>query len=136
MTLYLNPAENADNTARTCMSEEDFDANFTNPTRPIPSMFSRYLSDFLKDNPHGTRCPVAGHPMFGSSPKSIVVDNKTGTPVVGANNRMAYHTILRKSKDFTKGDLQINHFLYGLSFHSWISLFQTSCYINTIQGKQ
>ncbi|KAB7499589.1 Niemann-Pick C1 protein, partial [Armadillidium nasatum] len=63
-----------------------------------------YLPDFLSDNPHGTKCPEGGHPSYGSA---VVIKNSScnyltnSNTCVGPNYFMAYHGVLKDSKDYT-----------------------------------
>ena len=68
-----------------------------NQTRASWEEFSQTLPWFLKANPSDT-CPSAGHAAYGES--VILMEDKQGRKTVGASYMMAFHTILRNSKDF------------------------------------
>jgi len=97
-------------------AEKDKDAvelclNMTTDTtldgsRPLPELFMDWVPYFLQDNPHGTKCPQAGHPAFGDA--VVVNTDDAGAPLsIGHSHFMAYHTILRTSQDFTDALEQI-----------------------------
>lgn len=65
--------------------------------RPQPGDFDRYLPFFLKDNPDA-ECAKAGHPSYGPGVK--YVEKQKNELKVRANYFMAYHTILKTSKDY------------------------------------
>ncbi|XP_026286782.1 NPC intracellular cholesterol transporter 1 isoform X2 [Frankliniella occidentalis] len=72
--------------------------NLDNTTRrPDPSTFSKYVSFFLNDNPDA-ECAVAGHAAYGSAVKLLPGSNNTFS--VGPSSFMAYHSILKTSKDY------------------------------------
>ncbi|XP_063904619.1 NPC intracellular cholesterol transporter 1 homolog 1b isoform X3 [Zophobas morio] len=66
--------------------------------RPIAYDFEHYVSFFLQDNPDPT-CSKAGHAAYGQGVNYVT--NKTNQlSRVGASYFMAYHTILKTSKDY------------------------------------
>lgn len=66
--------------------------------RPTPNDFEHFVSFFLQDNPDET-CAKAGHAAYGQGVNYIT--NKTShLSKVGASYFMAYHTILKTSKDY------------------------------------
>ena len=65
--------------------------------RGSPAEFSETIPWFLKAIPSDL-CPSAGHAAYGESVN--VVDGPDGLKTVGSSNMMAFHTILRTSKDY------------------------------------
>ncbi|XP_031351327.1 NPC intracellular cholesterol transporter 1 isoform X1 [Photinus pyralis] len=68
------------------------------PPRPNSTNFEHYISFFLQDNPDAD-CMKAGHAAYGQG-VNYVTDPKTQLSTVGASYFMAYHTILKTSKDY------------------------------------
>ncbi|XP_044253675.1 NPC intracellular cholesterol transporter 1 isoform X1 [Tribolium madens] len=66
--------------------------------RPIPKDFEHFVSFFLQDNPDET-CAKAGHAAYGQG-VNYVTNKTTQLSQVGASYFMAYHTILKTSKDY------------------------------------
>ena len=66
--------------------------------RPTPTQFGQTIGWFLKANP-GDVCPSAGHAAYGESVK-LSEDPGTGLMKVGSSNMMAFHTILKTSRDY------------------------------------
>jgi len=66
--------------------------------RPTEDQFAETISWFLKANPDDS-CPTAGHPAYGESVKLVPQDGNKKF-AVGSSNMMAFHTILRTSKDY------------------------------------
>ncbi|XP_018008348.1 NPC intracellular cholesterol transporter 1 [Hyalella azteca] len=94
---FIDSSEKYDKNAKAiCMNTSTVNPD---PLRPLPDFFMPHLPDFLKDNPHDTECPQAGHPAYG---EAVRVVNDARGENVGASYFMTYHTILKKSKDFTE----------------------------------
>lgn len=66
--------------------------------RPVPRDFERYVSFFLKDNPDET-CAKGGHAAYGQG-VNYQTDSRTQLSKVGASYFMAYHSILKTSRDY------------------------------------
>ncbi|KAI4456062.1 npc intracellular cholesterol transporter 1 [Holotrichia oblita] len=66
--------------------------------RPAPDDFSHYISFFLQDNPDSD-CAKAGHAAYGQG-VNYQMNNITRMSTVGSSYFMAYHTILKTSKDY------------------------------------
>ncbi|XP_077517894.1 NPC intracellular cholesterol transporter 1-like [Amblyomma americanum] len=64
--------------------------------RPVGGTFSRFLLDFLDDNPDAN-CPKGGHAAYANA---VQIYNKNSSQV-GATQFMTYHTALANSEDFT-----------------------------------
>ncbi|KAB7495176.1 Niemann-Pick C1 protein [Armadillidium nasatum] len=136
---FINSSAPSEESARrTCLRRNDLDSG-----RPKPEHFMEYLPDFLIDNPHGTICPQAGHPSYGSAvvikDKGCVIPaNETSydnSSCVGANNFMAYNTILKNSRDFTNAlqnayDLtdQLNEYIRNNSATPDVEMFPYSIF--------
>jgi hypothetical protein len=67
-------------------------------SRPDPDQFSQTIEWFLKANPDDS-CPAAGHAAYGGSVK-VGKNPSTGRNMVLSTNMMAFHSILRTSKDY------------------------------------
>lgn len=72
--------------------------------RPYPVEFEHYVSFFLRDNPDAS-CAKAGHPAYAPGVNYITTNRTyenqtTSVSTVGASYFMAYHTILKTSKDY------------------------------------
>ena len=72
-------------------------SSLSRDNRPNPDQFGRTIGWFLKANP-GDVCPSAGHAAYGESVKLKETDG--GLMKVGSSNMMAFHTILKTSKDY------------------------------------
>ena len=59
-----------------------------------PQDFNTYISYFLRDNP-SQDCPKGGHAAYGNG---VILSNKSS---IGANYFMTYHSVLKKSEDYT-----------------------------------
>merc|ERR1719228_1316237 len=70
--------------------------NLDQGQRPTAEQFSKTIGWFLKANP-GEKCPSAGHAAYGASVK---IKTKDGLNTVGSSNMMAFHSILKTSKDY------------------------------------
>ena len=64
--------------------------------RPSPAEFAETVGWFLKANP-GDSCPSAGHAAYG---QSVKLTQSKGVTTVGSSNMMAFHTILKTSRDY------------------------------------
>ena len=73
-------------------------SSYSSAHRPTPTQFGQTIGWFLKANP-GDVCPSAGHAAYGESVK-LSEDPGTGLMRVGSSNMMAFHTILKTSKDY------------------------------------
>ena len=71
--------------------------------RPTPEQFRRHLRWFLEDNP-GEICPVAGQAAYRDCLRLTEVKSKNGYKqyAVNASSFMAFHSILKTSKDYTE----------------------------------
>lgn len=69
--------------------------------RPYPDEFEHYVSYFLRDNPN-EECVKAGHAAYSQAVNLIPIGGNASYPVseVGATYFMAFHTILKTSKDY------------------------------------
>lgn len=69
--------------------------------RPSVQQFGETIDWFLKANPDDT-CPGAGHAAYGESVNIALKDGELSPPQykVLSSNMMAFHTILRTSKDY------------------------------------
>ena len=67
------------------------------PPRPNRTQFGRTISWFLKANP-GEQCPSGGHAAYGESVK--LSQQQDGLHQVGSSNMMAFHSILKTSRDY------------------------------------
>ncbi|XP_022916873.2 NPC intracellular cholesterol transporter 1 isoform X2 [Onthophagus taurus] len=73
--------------------------NLQNKTqRPYESEFSHYISYFLQDNPDSD-CAKGGHAAYGQG-VNYKLNEKLKSSTVGSSYFMAYHTILKTSKDY------------------------------------
>jgi len=75
-------------------------------SRPTPDEFEGHISWFLRANPDDS-CPSAGHAAYGGSVKlinqeseSMEEDSSLVRHTVTSSHMMAFHTILRTSKDY------------------------------------
>lgn len=70
-------------------------------SRPTPDEFDHYISYFLRDNPDST-CAKAGHAAYAQAVNLKMIGGNATYPVsqVGATYFMAFHTILKTSKDY------------------------------------
>lgn len=79
----------------------DFDCNTCKKTydrsRPVAAEFDKYLSFFLEDIPE-EQCSKGGRPSYRAGVK--YEESTTKGLQVKANYYMAYHTILKTSKDY------------------------------------
>ena len=73
------------------------EASLSSDQRPTPQQFGETIGWFLKANP-GDICPSAGHAAYAESVK--IKEDKNGLMKVGSTNMMAFHTILKTSKDY------------------------------------
>jgi len=64
--------------------------------RPSAEQFGSTIQWFLKANP-GEKCPSAGHAAYGASVK---LENNGESHSVRSSNMMAFHSILKTSKDY------------------------------------
>merc|ERR1712241_833198 len=67
-----------------------------NGVRPSREEFGQTIGWFLKANP-GDSCPSAGHAAYG---ESVKLTRTEGMTTVGSSNMMAFHTILKTSRDY------------------------------------
>lgn len=69
--------------------------------RPYPKDFEHYISYFLRDNPDET-CVKAGHAAYAQGVNLKMIGGNATYPFseVGATYFMAFHTILKTSKDY------------------------------------
>lgn len=63
--------------------------------------FKLFYSYFLTDNPN-MKCPKSGHAAYGDAVRVAAIDDQKPFPnlMVSASNFMAFHTILKTSKDY------------------------------------
>merc|ERR1719154_996412 len=99
------------NAGRTCLNDSMIQLT-DGSKRAKPEYFTSYIKEFLEDIPHYKptdhnliACPEAGKPAYGQAVQ--LINQTDGSFRVGATYLMAYHTILRKSPDFTNGLRQI-----------------------------
>ena len=72
------------------------ESSLTSEQRPSPQQFGETIGWFLKANPSDI-CPSAGHAAYG---ESVKLKESAGLMKVGSTNMMAFHTILKTSKDY------------------------------------
>ncbi|XP_065212714.1 NPC intracellular cholesterol transporter 1 homolog 1b isoform X2 [Planococcus citri] len=91
----------------TCNIERTNDTN-----RPIPAHFNRYLPYFLEDNPDAD-CAKAGHTAYGNAINYTVIGSNSS--LVRSFHFMAYHSVLKTSKDYYSALREARNLADGIS---------------------
>jgi len=86
-----------DNRENLCFMNEDL-FNLTNPLKKVlkPENYYFYLDNFLNDAP-SVDCPYGGRALYKDA---VRVVNKNKQTKIETSHFMAYHSVLRSSKDF------------------------------------
>ena len=80
-------------------NEELFDSTYHLPIKIMkPEHYYVYFEDFLNDVPY-EKCPYGGRAQFKDAVR-VVKNAKTKQALIDASYFMAYHSVLRSSKDF------------------------------------
>jgi len=66
-----------------------------------PVLFEKYVDFFLQDNPYDD-CPKGGHAAYGQAVTTFPFKGGKDRTKVGASYFMTYHTVLKKSSEYTQ----------------------------------